>query len=60
MKISRELVYHVVDSNTANNSFPTLQISKGIIALFEKICDGEPILTVLSNIGEDVQYHCFS
>jgi hypothetical protein len=26
---------------------------------FEKIYDGEPILAVFSNIGEDVQYRCF-
>jgi hypothetical protein len=29
-----------------------------IFALFEKIYDGEPIDTVVSNIGEDVQYRC--
>ncbi len=41
----------------AIGSFPTLQISLGIIALFEKIYDGgQPILTIISNIGEDVQY----
>ncbi len=39
--------------------FATLQISLEIIALFEKIYDGGPILTVVSNIGEDVQYRCF-
>jgi hypothetical protein len=32
----------------------TLQITLGILALFEEIYDGEPILTVFSNIGEDV------
>jgi hypothetical protein len=32
---------------------PTLQISLGIVALFEKIYDGEPIITNFSNIGED-------
>jgi hypothetical protein len=37
-------------------SLPTLQISLGIVALFEKNYDGEPILTVVSNIGEDVLY----
>ncbi len=37
-----------------------VQISLGIIALFEKIYDGEPILTIISNIGEDVHYHCFN
>ncbi len=31
-----------------------------IVAEFEKIYDGEPILTVVSNIGEDVQYRCFN
>ena len=36
-------------------SLPTLQLSQGIVALFEKIYDGKPILTVFSNIGEDVQ-----
>ncbi len=35
-------------------SLPTLQISLGIVSLFDKICYGEPILTVVSNIGEDV------
>ncbi len=37
---------------------PRLQISVEI-ELFEKIDDGELILTVFSNIGEDVQYRCF-
>jgi hypothetical protein len=41
---------------TAIGSLPTLQISVRIFALFEKIYDGEPILTIVSNIGEDVQY----
>jgi hypothetical protein len=50
----------MVNSNNANDSSPTLQISLGIIALFEKIYDGEPILTVNSNIGEEVQYRCFN
>jgi hypothetical protein len=60
MKKSANLACHVVNSNIANDSSPTLQISLGIIALFEKIYDGEPILTVISNIGEEVQYHCFN
>jgi hypothetical protein len=30
-------------------------MSLGIVALCEKIYDGEPILTGFSNIGEDVQ-----
>jgi hypothetical protein len=44
---------HVVNSNIDIGSLPKLQISLGIVALFEKIYDGEPILTVFSNIGED-------
>ncbi len=35
-------------------------IAIGSIALFEKIYDGEPILTVVSNIGEEVQYRYFN
>jgi hypothetical protein len=35
-------------------SLPTLQISLGIVALFEKIYDSELILAVVSNIGENV------
>jgi hypothetical protein len=31
-----------------------------MLALFEKIYYGEPIFTVFTNIGEDVQYRCFS
>jgi hypothetical protein len=52
-KKSGKLACHVANSNIAIDSLPTLQISVGIIALFEKIYDGEPILTVFSNIGED-------
>jgi hypothetical protein len=48
------------DSNIAIGSLPTLQILQGTVALFEKIYDGSPILTVFSNIGEDVQYRCFN
>jgi hypothetical protein len=53
MKKSVKLACHVVNSNIAIVSSPTLQISLGIAALFEKTYDGEPILTVFSNIGED-------
>ncbi len=45
--------------NIASDSLPTLQISLGIIALFEKIYDGKPILTVISNIGEDITIPLF-
>jgi hypothetical protein len=41
------------NSNVAIDSSPTNHISLEIFALFEKIYDGEPILTVVSNIGED-------
>jgi hypothetical protein len=58
MKKSVKLACHVVNTNIAIGSLPTLQISLGIVALFEQIYDGEPILTVFSNIGEDVQYRC--
>jgi hypothetical protein len=51
MKKSGKLACHVVNSNIAIGSLPTLQISLGIIALFENIYDGKPILTVISNIG---------
>ncbi len=56
MKKSVKLACHVVNSNISIGSLPTLKISLGNVALFEKIYDGEPILTVASNIGEDV--HC--
>jgi hypothetical protein len=60
MKKSVKLVCHVLNSNIAVGSLPTLQISMVIVALFEKIYNGEPILTVVSNTGEDVQYRCFN
>ncbi len=59
MKKSGKLACHVVNWNIAIDSLPKLQISLEIIALFEKIYDGGPIITVVSNIGEDVQYRCF-
>jgi hypothetical protein len=46
----------VENSNSAIGSLPTLQIPQVIVELFEKIYGGEPILTVVSNIGEDAQY----
>jgi hypothetical protein len=49
-----------VNSNIAIGSLPTLQTSLAIVALFEKIYNAEPILSALSNIGEDVQYRCFN
>jgi hypothetical protein len=50
MKKSGKLASHVADSNIAIDTLPTLQISVGIIAFFEKIYEGEPIFTVISNI----------
>ncbi len=41
------------NSNIAFDSSPMNQISLEILALFEIIYDGEPILTVVSNIGVD-------
>ena len=58
MKKFGKLACHVVNSNIGIGSLPTLQISVVIFALFEKIYDGEPIVAVISNIGEDVQYRC--
>jgi hypothetical protein len=55
-----KLACHVVNSKIAIGSLPRLQISPGIIVLFEKIYDGQPILTVVSIIGEDVQYRHFN
>jgi hypothetical protein len=49
MKKSVKLACHAVNSNIAIGYLPTLQISLGIVALFEKIYDSEPILTVVSN-----------
>ncbi len=62
MKKSAKHASHVANSNIAINSLPTLQISPGIgiALLFERIYDGEPILTVISNIGKEVQYRCFN
>jgi hypothetical protein len=47
MKKSVKLAGHVVNLNIAIGSLP-------IFALFEKIYDGEPILSVISNIVVDV------
>jgi hypothetical protein len=51
---------HVANSNNAIGSLPTLKISLGFVALFEKIYYEVPIVTGFSNIGEDVQYRCFN
>ncbi len=58
MKKSVKLACHVVNSNNTIDSLPAVQILLGIVGLFEKIYDGEPILPVVSTIVEDVQYRC--
>jgi hypothetical protein len=60
IKKSVKLACHVVNSNIAIGALPTLQISLRIVALFEKIYDDEQILTLFSNIAEDVQYRYFN
>ncbi len=50
----------MVNWNFAIDSSPTLQISLEIVALFEKIYDSVPFLTVVSNIWEEVHYRCIS
>jgi hypothetical protein len=42
-----KLACDVVNSNIAIDALPTLQISVGFIALFEKNYYGEPIFTVI-------------
>ncbi len=56
---SGKLASHVVISKIAIGALSTLQISLGIVALFEKIYYKVPILTVFSNIREE-QYRCFN
>ncbi len=51
--------HHSDASNIGEVPLPKLQTSCGFVALFEKIYDREPIITVISTIGEDVQHHCF-
>jgi hypothetical protein len=60
MKKSEKLECHVVNSNFAIGSLLTLQMAHGLLALFEKIYYGDPIFTVISNNGDDVQYPCFN
>jgi hypothetical protein len=50
MKKSMKLAFRVANSNIAIGSLQTLQISLGLVALFEKIYYEVPILTVFSNI----------
>jgi hypothetical protein len=57
LKLLSEQCFCYFKSRIAIDSSLTLQISVEIVALFEKIYDGEPILTVVSNNGEDVHYN---
>jgi hypothetical protein len=50
MKCQGNLHATVVNSNIAIDSLLTLQISLGIVALFEKIYDGKTILTVICKV----------
>jgi hypothetical protein len=52
---SGKLVCHVVSSKNAINSLPILQISMGIVAIFERT-----FFSVFSNIGEDLHHRCFN
>ncbi len=47
-------------TNIGEVPLPKLQTSHGLLALFEQIYYGEPIFTVISNNGEDVQYRCLN
>jgi hypothetical protein len=47
IKKSGKVACHLVNSNIAFGSLPTLQMSHELIALFEKIYYGEPIFTEL-------------
>jgi hypothetical protein len=51
----RKRACHVLNSNKAINSDRSIHISLGIVALFENIFDGEPILIVSSVSGDDLQ-----
>jgi hypothetical protein len=59
LKKSGKLASYVLSSINAINSSPTGQISLRIVALFKKIYDGKPILTVFSVSSEDLQHCCF-
>jgi hypothetical protein len=50
MKKSRKLVSHVVNSNIAINSLPTIQISLEIVALFENIYVSERMYNTVVSI----------
>jgi hypothetical protein len=50
-ELDPKLACHVVNSNIAIGSLPTLQTSHGLLALFEKIYYGEPIFTDFSISG---------
>jgi hypothetical protein len=47
-------------SNIAIDSLPDTPNIVRNYRVFVKIYDSEPILTVVTNIGEDAQYRCFN
>ncbi len=60
MKTSRKLTSQRAQFKQRYSFFAVVQIALGIVALFEKIYHEEPIFTVFSVNGEDVQkiVHC--
>ncbi len=56
MNKSEKFAYHVLYIQKMQLIFPLIQTSRGFVALFEKIYDGEPILIVFSLVGEDLQH----
>jgi len=66
MKTSRKLTSQRAQFKQRYSFFAVVQIALGIVALFEKIYHGGPILTVFFVKEEDVQkmyvvqYCCFS
>jgi hypothetical protein len=47
-------------TNIGEVPLPKHLTSREIFPLFEKIYDGEPILSDFSIIGEDIKYGCFN
>jgi hypothetical protein len=56
MNKSEKIAYHVLYIQKMQLIFPLIQTSRGFVALFEKIYDGEPILIVFSLVWEDLQH----
>ncbi len=60
------MVFYKVTTNTGKVLLPTVQTSLRFVALIQidnvgtSIKNGEPILSVFSVSGEDLQHRCFS